>query len=209
MKSASLAHLLVLGFASAMAVGCASTPEKKASDMQYEADRVIGRSDNRSDRPSWATETVSVKSDGSKIQFIGIAEVPADSRTQAAFKMSDSNARGAVAAKVETNITRLVENSESGLNMEDQSLKSLVHELSQVSLRNVDIKDRYWEKVQRTASNGGVSAVMKAFSLIEMEKAQIEKLILEKEKASKAPEDLKNKVEQIVRSQWSSTEISN
>ena len=186
-------------------LGCSSAP---VTQSKFKEDQVIGRSDGRSSRPDWVTETVSVRQNGSKIQFIGVAEVPADSRTQAAFKMSDSAARGNIANKVETNITKIVENAESGMNMEDQSLKSLIHEMSQVSLSNVDVRDRYWEKVERTSSSGNDSAVMKSFSLIEMDKEELLKLILDKKKTASTGGDLKNQVEKIVRSQWESASLS-
>lgn len=185
--------------------GCASAPK---GNTVVEADQVLGRSDERKERPDWVTETVSVREKGSKIQFYGVVEVPGDSRAQAAFKMSDAAARGQVANKVETNVLKLVESSESGLKMEDQSLKLLIHEMSQVSLTNVDIKDRYWEKVRRTASDGVASVVMKSFSLIEIEKADLQKLMLERGKQASAPKDLKNKVESLVRSKWQDSEVT-
>ncbi|MGZ3690760.1 MAG: hypothetical protein ACXVAX_04615 [Pseudobdellovibrio sp.] len=204
MKNKILIAMLFIG--SIYQIGCSSAD--KPTQTQYQEDRVLGRSDSRTSRPDWVTETVSVRQNGSKVQFIGVAEVPADSRVQAAFKMSDSAARGNVANKVETNITKIVENSETGMNMEDQSLKSLIHEMSQVSLNNVDIHDRYWEKVERTSSTGQASAVMKVFSLIEMDKEDLLKLILDKKRTTASSPDLKNQVEKIVRSQWDTAPLA-
>lgn len=181
---------------------CGSSNVKENADMVYEEDKVLGRSDGLSARPEWASETISVKEDGENLQFIGLVEVPGDSRATAAFKMSDASARGGIATKIETTVTKMVETSDTGLKMDDQTLKSLIHEMSLITLKNVDIKNRYWEKVQRVSSEGQKSMVMKTFSLIEVNKEEIKKMMFEKAKTAEAPTDIKNRVENLVREQW-------
>lgn len=190
-----LSSLFLLG-------SCGSSKVAENKDMIYEEDKVLGRSDGLTQRPEWASESVNIKEDGENVQFIGLVEVPGDSRPTAAFKMSDANARGGVASKIETNILKVVETSDSGLSINDQSLKSLVHEMSQISLKNVDVKSRYWEKVQRVSSEGKKSMVMKTFSMIEINKSELQKMMLEKAKTADAPADIKNRVENLVRNQW-------
>jgi hypothetical protein len=190
-----LSSLLILG-------SCGSSKVVENQDIVYEEDKVLGRSDGMAQRPEWASETVSTKEEGDSVQFIGLVEVPGDSRPTAAFKMSDANAKGGVASKIETNVLKMVETSDSGLNVEDQSLKSLIHEMSQISLKNVDIKNRYWEKVQRVSSTGKKSMIMKTFSLIEIKKSDLQKMMFEKAKNADVPADMRNKVENLVREQW-------
>jgi hypothetical protein len=198
MKSAVFYILLVL------VSGCASAPKTNS----YRPDQVVGRMDELGSRPEWATESINVITQGEKIRFIGVAEVPADSRIQAAFKMSDSSARGVVANKVETSVTKIVENSEAGLSMEDQSLKSLIKEVSRVSLKNVDIKNRYWEKVVRTSSDGSESMIMKVFSLIEISERDMKKMLLTANRASQSSsKDIRNKVENLIRDQWDQSDL--
>lgn len=181
---------------------CGSSP-KAPETTEFAQDQVVGRSDDKSARPDWASETISVKDKGAKIEFVGVAEVPGDSRAQAAFKMSDAAARGNIANKIETSVLKTVQVSDTGLNMEDQSLKSLISEVSHISLRNVDVKDRYWEKAVRTSSAGQKTLVMKSFSLIEVDKAEVQKMMLEKtQKSTAAAPDVKNKVEALLRDQW-------
>ncbi len=185
-----------------LATSCGSGKVKENADMIYEEDKILGRSDGLSSRPEWASETISVKEDGENLQFIGLVEVPGDSRPTAAFKMSDANARGGIATKIETTVLKMVETSDTGLKMEDQTLKSLIHEMSQITLKNIDIKNRYWEKVQRVSSEGKKSMVMKTFSLIEVPKDEIKKMMFEKSKTAEVPVDIRNKVENLVREQW-------
>lgn len=193
MKAAIFYLLLVL------VSGCASAPPATT----YRPDRVVGRMDEVGSRPEWATESVNVITQGEKIRFIGVAEVPGDSRIQAAFKMSDSSARGVVANKVETSVTKIVENSEAGLSMEDQNLRSLIKEVSRVSLKNIDIKNRYWEKVVRTSSDGGESMIMKVFSMIEISESDMKKMLISANRGSNASStDIRNKVENLIRDQW-------
>jgi hypothetical protein len=202
-KKVILSALVLAAF-----VGCASGNSNSSADsgVTYEADKVLGRSDSLSARPDWVKETVTVQEKGDKVQFVGLVEVPGDSRATAAFKMSDAAARAAIAGKIETTVVNSVQTGDAGLNIEDQNLKTLIHEISQVSLKNVDVANRYWEKAERTSSSGSKSMVMKAFSLIEVKKDDLKKMMLAKAEKADAPADLKNKVEDLVRAQWSNVE---
>lgn len=183
-------------------VSCSSKSPDTHKDMVYEPDKVLGRSDELEKRPEWVKESVNVVEKEDHIAFIGFSEVPGDSRVTAAYKMADSEAKGSIASKLRSEIFKLVETSDTGLKMEDQKLESLIQDMSEVELKNVDVKDRYWEKVQRTASDGKKSMVMKVFSLIEVKKDELQKLMLQKAKESDAPSDMKNKVEEAIRAQW-------
>lgn len=182
---------------------CGTSAPKQADTLGYEEDRVLGRSDGLSSRPDWARETVSVREQSGKVQFIGLAEVPGDSRATAAFKMSDAAARGGIAGKLETSVTKLVESSDTGLNLEDQQLKTLIREVSNVKLTDIDVKDRYWEKLLRTTSDGSKKTVLKAFSLIEVDQEKLKKMMADLASQSKASPDARNQVENLIRSQWS------
>ena len=196
MKRTKFSLLLVVSLFILQA--CSSAPKKN----EYVEDKVIGRIDNKSERAEWATESVSVREKGDNVEFIGAAEVPGDSRVQAAFKLSDANARGNIAGKIETNITKIVQASETGLSMESQQLNSMITEISQTSLKNVDVKDRYWEKVLSTDSQGTQTVKMKVFSLISIPKQQMQTMVIQATKTSAAPTDVRNKVEDLVRTQW-------
>ena len=181
---------------------CSTGKQLGSQDVEYEEDRVLGRSDGLSSRPDWARETISVFEKDGKVQFIGLSEVPGDSRSIAAFKLSDAAARGGVATKLETSVFKLVESSDTGLGLNEQQLKSLIREVSSVNLKNVDVKSRYWEKLQRTNSDGQKILVMKVFSLIEIDKEALRKMMVEKARNAAVPADVRNKVEDMIRSQW-------
>ena len=181
----------------------ASCASDKKNAANYAADKVVARSDGLEKRPDWVSETVNVKENGENFLIIGVAEVPADSRVQAAYKMSDASSRGNLANKVETQVTKIVESSESGLSMEDQSLKSLIREVSQTSFKNLDVKDRYWEKVVKTLSSGEETSVLKVFSLLQISKSEFKKLLLENAHKSKTgSKEIRNGVENAIRKQW-------
>jgi hypothetical protein len=194
---------LLISFAAlAFLFGCSSATVR-GDKVEYAPDKVLGRSDDRTSRPDWVKETVNITEHGDKVQFVGSVEVPGDSRATAAFKMSDAAARAAIAKKIETVVTSSVETGDTGLSMEDQTLKTMIKEVAQVSLKNVDVSDRYWEKAEHTGSSGEKSMMMKAFSLIEVKKDDLKKMMVARAEKSNAPEDMKNKVEEIIRSQWS------
>ncbi len=187
--------ILLLALALPLQWACSSKP----TTTEYAADKVVARSDNKSERPSWASETKFLYEDGGSWVIVGVSEVPGDSRVQAAFKMSDSSARGNLAQKIETAVLKVVENSESGLSMEDQNLKSLIREVSQSTFKNVDIDDRYWEKVVQTKSTGEQVMIMKVFSRLKVLKSDLVKMsAAQAEKSKTAPKDMKNKVESII-----------
>ena len=176
-------------------VGCSSAPKT----TEYDGDKVIARMDDMSARPAWAKESKFVFNEDNNWVILGVVEVPGDSRAQAAFKMSDANARGNLSQKIETSILKIVEASDTGLGLEDQSLKSLIREISQTSLKNVDMDDRYWEKVARTTSSGERQMVMKVFSKLKISKGDFIKLTTaQAEKSKAAPTDVKNKVESLI-----------
>jgi len=102
-----------LGLIAALALipffsGCSSAP----TNTEYKPDRVVGRMDELDSRPNWVTESTSVQEKDGKLQFIGVSEVPGDSRVQAAFKMSDARPRGYGVNKTETSATTGIETPE-------------------------------------------------------------------------------------------------
>jgi len=188
-------------FALFVLAACSSTQKT----TEFAQDRVVGRMDDLEKRPSWASESQTVRERDDNYLIVGIGEVPGDSRVQAAFKVSDANARGHLANKLELQITKIVEASESGFSMEDQKLQSLIRELSQNTFRNIDIKERYWEKVVKTASTGEETLTLKTFSLLSISKADFKKLLLKTEtkKSVANSKDIRGSVENILRKQWS------
>lgn len=176
-----------------------SCSSSKHATTEYEPDKIVMRSDGKTERPSWALETKTVIDDANSFIIIGVAEVPGDSRTNAALKLSDSAARGNLAQKLETSVTKIVENTETGLSMADQGLKSLIREVSNSGFKNVDIGDRYYEKVIRTSSSGDQTMIMKVFSMIKITKSEFSKMAqAQVEKSKTASPDLKNKLESII-----------
>ena len=200
-------NLIVLGLILILSNSCGSVKKNESSDVTFEADKILGRSDGATERPSWAKETITSKEADGNVQFIGFVEVPGDSRTSAAFKMSDAHAKGNIASKIETSLIKVVETTDSGLSMNEQGLKSLIQEMSRVSLKDIDVSDRYWEKVQRTDSQGQKSLVLKCFSKIDVKKDDLKKMIFAQAEKSKVATDLKNKVEELVQSRWQNTSV--
>lgn len=185
--------------------GCSSAP----TTTEFKPDRVVGRMDELDSRPNWVTESTSVQEKDGKLHFIGVSEVPGDSRVQAAFKMSDASARGYVANKIETSVLKVVESSDTGLSMEDQSLQSLIQEVSKTSLKNIDVKSRYWEKVARTSSTGSESLVLKTFSLIEIPTQEMKNLLTAAVASPKTQvkSDLRNRVKTAIDSGWGAEDL--
>lgn len=185
-------------------IGCASGPKT----TEFQPDKVVGRSDGLSARPDWVTETVSVVESGDKLNIIGVVEVPGDSRPQAAFKGSDLAAKGHLAEKIEQQLTKIVQHSESGFSMEDQSLQSLIKQVSNVSFRGIDIKNRYWEKVIRTKSSGEEEMVLKAFSLLAVPKPDVKKMIVEAtQKTRAASQAMRTNVAKVIEDTWNTEEM--
>ena len=119
-----------------LGMGCASSSKsQRAGAPVYVADKVVGRSEFLSKSPDWVSETVSVKENGDHYDIIGVAEVLATAASRLHFTCPMPRARRNLAAKIETNLTRVVQTTESGFSMDDQQLLSLIKEVSQVSLQ--------------------------------------------------------------------------
>lgn len=202
-KSAS--RMLVLGTLLLLS-GCASGPTK----TEFAHDRVVGRSDGLEKRPSWVKDTKSVWEEQGALLVLGVSEVPGDSRTQAAFMASDAAARGHLANKIEIQLTKIVESSNSGFNIEDQSLKSLIREVSQVRLKDLEVKDRYWEKAIITRSTGEEVLILRTYSLLSIPEKKLKQLMAEAIRQDRTPatpdsaqiSDMSNRVEDLVRKNW-------
>ncbi len=203
----SLALLLGL----CLFAACASVPKQ----TEVVADKVVARSEGLTARPSWVSENTSVVAHGDTFSFIGMVETPGDSRVQMALKASDAASRGQVATMVASDITNIFQAAQSAhavqsegkrSSTEDQQVTSLIQEASHVTLHQIDIRERYWEKVVRTESDGSEKVVLKTFSILDIPKRDLKSLLLGAIGRSQQAEDSRLHLKSLVERLWEETE---
>lgn len=165
-------------------------------------ERVVMRSDGRDARPDWVSETMPVQEGDAMIRFVGMTEVPIESRPKMALRAADAQAKAEYAGLVESNLTRIVSITEDGMDIDDIDVTSFVQEASRQSLNNIRVKARYWERVIAVQHDGGEEGVLKAFSLIEIPEKDLKQAVNKAIESADAPSSFKSQMEILVVREW-------
>ena len=173
-----------------------------AEDIYPISEKAVGSSTNGEGRPAWVSETDPVTLRDGKYIFVGYSEVPIKSRARRAYRASDAQAKAEYAALVETNLTRIVSISESGLELEDIDVSSFIQESSRLSLNSILVTKRYWERVIETNNDDSERGLLKVFSLIEVAEKDLKNEVKKAVKNSNTPSRFKAQMEVLVVQEW-------
>lgn len=126
---------------------------------------VVASMDSAS-RPSWLRESEPTVFNESVVSALGQASVPADSRTEMAFKISDQAAKVAIASAINTRLENVLQSIEEGLSTAD--IRGITTESTKLSSNSLRVKYRYWEKVSIVGENGIPVLKLRVFSSVEI-----------------------------------------
>lgn len=163
-------------------VSCSSLTEKTISSMDGES------------KPAWATHEKSLTAKDGKLAIMGFTELDADAKISAAYRMSDSMARGELSKMVENQFSSIFQNLEEGTTDDGNLTRYYASEVSKNMLREVKITKRYWEKVQSFDSDGEKTLRLRVYSLAEIPEANYKKLVREKIQKEKLDPEVKKQV---------------
>lgn len=157
------------------------------------SEKTISRMDGES-KPSWATQEKALTVDNGKMHILGFTELDADAKVSAAFRMSDSQARGELSKMVENQFSSIFQNLEEGVNDEGTLSRYYASEVSKNMLRELKISKRYWEKVQAIDRDGAPTYRLRVYSLAEIPESHYKKLVREKIAQEKIDPEVKKQV---------------
>ena len=163
-------------------VSCSTLSEKTISQM-----------DDKS-RPDWANQEKAMTVKEGKMLILGFSEVDADAKISAAYRLSDSSARGELSKMVENQFSSMFQNLEEGMTDEGTLSRYYASEVSKNMLRDLKVTKRYWEKVQTIDRDGEKTFRLRVYSLAEIPEANYKKLVREKVQKEKLDPEVKKQV---------------
>jgi hypothetical protein len=139
-------------------------------------ERTIASMDDTS-RPGWASlEKSAVVKDG-KLFILGFKELDADAKISSALRLSDNAARGELAKMIKNDFSSILQNLEEGVGDGGEMARFYSSEVTKLSLNELRVVNRYWEKVQSFDRDGEATYKLRVYSLAEIPEAKLKKLI--------------------------------
>ena len=166
--------ILSLGFY----LGGCSTAVKTPIKPEIEPDKVITRIDDLSGRPDWLKESEPFWIADGHVYSLGSTSIPGDQRVEAAFRVSDNNAKSGVANAIEQKLEFIFQNAEEGAEMGADQARYIGAEASSLITSSIRSDKRYWEKIATTQDSGERVTRYKVYSLVLMPEADFKKAII-------------------------------
>lgn len=173
---------LLLSLTTLVFVSCSSTGERTIASM------------DGNNRPSWATQEKALTVKDGKVLILGFKELEADAKISAAFRLSDNAARADLSKIINTQFSTILQNLEEGVGDEGELVRAYSSEVSKLSVRELRVTSRYWEKVQSIDRDGEPTFRLRVYSLAEIPEAKLKKLVREALSKDAIPPEVKKQV---------------
>jgi len=173
---------LLLSLTTLILVSCSSTGERTIASM------------DGNNRPAWATLEKSLTVKEGKVLILGFKELDADAKISAAFRLSDNAARGELSKTINTQFSSILQNLEEGVGDAGEMARFYSAEVSKMTLNELRIVNRYWEKVQSLDRDGEPTFRLRAYSLAEIPEAKLKKMIRESMNKDTIPPEVKKQM---------------
>lgn len=156
---------------------CSSAPTQRTSETQE--DRVIARINEVTSRPGWLDETKPFRIEHGEVTSLGQTTVPGDNRVEAAYRIAENNAKGAISSAIEQRLDFIFQNAEEGTGLDSTQARYIGAEASKVTSSALRIKNRYWEKVATTRDSGERVTQYRVFATVGMPEAEFKQAIID------------------------------
>lgn len=168
---------IVILMVSALAVGCASLPEKEGLRMPKE--EVISRIDGMSSRPSWLKESEPFLIKDNVVSTIGMATVPADSRIEAVYRVAANNGKAEISKAIEQRLSFVFQNAEEGTGFDANQVRYIGAEATELTANSFKLSHQYWEKVFAVDEHGQSKTFYRVYALITMPETDFKQAIIQ------------------------------
>lgn len=174
MKKSILLSAVFMGLAA-----CSSVPTPRPNTPEAEPDRVLSRIDDLKERPSWLKESEPFRIDAGEVSSLGATIIPADNRVEAAYRIAENNAKGAIAGAIEQKLEFIFQNAEEGTSMDANQARFIGAEASKLVTSSIRPSKRYWEKVASTTDSGQRLTNYKVFATVSMPETDFKRAIMD------------------------------
>lgn len=158
-------------------LGCSSA--FKLPSSENDPDRVIARIDDLSSRPSWLKESEPFKIKDGMVISLGQSTIAGGDRVEAAYRIAENNAKGAISSAIEARLEAIFQNAEEGTSMDATQARYIGAEASKVTSSSLRLGNRYWEKVATTQDDGQRVIRYKVFATVTMPESEFKQAILD------------------------------
>ena len=126
-------------------------------------DVVLQRADNLSERPSWASDTVSYFEKDGRANFIGTMSVDGGSSTSWLCMAASNVTKKSVSSLVKQKLDFVTQVAQEDMNLGVNQMKYIGTEASNTVLSNLNRDGCYWEKVLTQKDTNSKSVEYRAF----------------------------------------------
>jgi hypothetical protein len=181
---------------------CSSTPKVPASAPEVQPDVVVERIDALSARPDWLKESEPFKVENGIVTSLGVTSIPSDHRVEAAYRIAENSAKGAISGAIEQKLEFVFQNAEEGTAVDSTQARFIGAEASKITTSSIRSGKRYWEKVATTKDTGERITKYKIFATVTMPEADFKRAVIEAAKKAQGKGGLSADFSEKVDKHW-------
>ena len=152
---------------------CVTTPSKPENTP----DKVLSRSDDLDERPSWVKESEPFHIENGVVTALGQTSIPGDNRVEAAYRIAENNAKGLIAGSIEQRLDFVFQNAEEGTAVDSTQTRFIGAEAAKIMTSSLRPGKRYFEKIATTTDSGERVTRYKVFTAVTMPEADFKRAI--------------------------------
>lgn len=186
----------------ALVVGCASNPRSTTPESM--PDKILSRINDMSHRPTWLNEERPFEIKDGVVTSLGQTTIPGSDRVEAAYNISDNNAKGAICSTIESRLEVILQNAEEGTSIDSNQVRRIGAEACKITTSAIRPGTRYWEKVAMSTDSGERVTRYKVFSTVTMPEADFKRAVLNAARSQEGKGGLSKDFSKKVDAHWDS-----
>lgn len=157
--------------------GCSSTP--KSTTPEAMPDKVLSRINDMSSRPDWLHEDRPFEIRDGIVTSLGQTTIPGGDRVEAAYNITDNNAKGAICSAIESRLEVIFQNAEEGTSIDSTQARRIGADACKITTSSIRPGTRYWEKVAMSMDSGERVTRYKVFSTVTMPETDFKRAVMD------------------------------
>lgn len=157
--------------------GCSSTP--KSTTPEAMPDKILSRINDMSSRPDWLHEDRPFEIRDGVVTSLGQTTIPGGDRVEAAYNITDNNAKGAICSAIESRLEVIFQNAEEGTSIDSTQARRIGADACKITTSSIRPGTRYWEKIAMSTDSGERVTRYKVFSTVTMPEADFKRAVMD------------------------------
>lgn len=141
-------------------------------------DKVLSRINDMSSRPEWLHEDRPFEVKDGVVTSLGQTTIPGSDRVEAAYNITDNNAKGAICSAIESRLDVIFQNAEEGTAIDSTQARRISADACKVTTSAIRPGTRYWEKIAMTTDSGERVTRYKVFSTVTMPETDFKRAVM-------------------------------